>query len=301
MLPRIILWTVLIVLLLPSTGFCWGAISHIDIATEVLNFSQLLVPQVMDIIRSFPYDYLYGNIGADIVIGKNFTEYEYHCHNWLIADQVFKSANNDHQKAFAYGYISHLASDVIAHNYFLPSMIITMYRKRVFSHAYWEMRFDKLVNDRAVATVGKTIKLRHKDDNELLKHTLEKTLFSFSTNKNIFNSIMLVNRKKTLRSVFKGFTSDRRWQLSQQEFNNYKSYAVDAIFDVLNSGDMSFYTRFDPTGSEIIQIASGIRKELNRLHRRRKISQKDIRDIAHSIVPDLPAGVYSHMKNIKTG
>lgn len=251
----------------------------------------------MELVRSFPYDYLYGNIGADIVIGKNFTEYEYHCHNWLVADQIFRSARNDHQRAFAYGYISHLASDVIAHNYFIPSMIITMYRKRVFSHTYWEMRFDKLVSEGTVAVLEKTVKLRHKDDNEILKYTLEKTLFSFSTNKNIFNGMMLMNRRKLLRHIYNGFTSERKWRLSREEFVTYRDHAVDAVFDVLNRGDKSFYTKFDPTGLEAIQIASGVRKELNRLHRRKRISQKDISEITHTMVPDIDAGVYSRTKS----
>ncbi len=287
---------VVLVLLFPTTGLCWGPISHIDIATEVLNYAQLLAPQVMDLVRNFPYDYLYGNIGADIVIGKNFTEYEYHCHNWLVADQVFRSARNEHQRAFAYGYLSHLASDVIAHNYFVPRMIITMYRKRVFSHTYWEMRFDKLVNERTAAVLGKTLKLRHRDDNEILKHTLEKTLFSFSTNKNIFNGMMLMNRRRLLRNIYNGFTSERKWLLSREEFESYRSRAVDAVFDVLNEGDKSSYTRFDPTGREALRIASGVRKELNKLHARKRIAQRDISEIAQTIVPPIGAGIYTRVR-----
>ncbi len=298
--PSVLFTAILLIIIFPSTGFCWGPISHIDLATEVLNFSQLLAPQIMGLIKSYPYDFLYGNIGADIVIGKNFTEYEYHCHNWLVANQVFKSAKNDHQRAFAYGYISHLASDVIAHNYFVPNMIITMYRKKMFLHSYWEIRFDKLVNDKAVKTIERTLKLRHKDDNDLLKHTLEKTLFSFSTNKNIFNGMMLVNKKKLIRNIFKGITSDKKWQLSNQQFDTYKHYSIDAIFDVLNNGDKSIYTQFDPTGIEIIHIATQIRKQLNRLHRRKKLSEHDMQDVTRNILPEFPQGLYSNYTQLKT-
>ncbi len=267
--------------------------AHIDIATEVLNFPQILIPQVMELIRSYPYDFLYGNIGADIVIGKNFTEYEYHCHNWFIAHQVVESAKNDHQRAFAYGYISHLAADVIAHNYFIPNMIVTMYRKRMFLHSYWEIRFDKLVNERAVKTMQKTLKLRHKDDNDLLKHTLEKTLFSFSTNKNIFNSVMQVNKRKLLRNLYHGLTSDKRWHFSMDQFNRYKYYSVDAIFDVLNKGDSSIYSQFDPTGMEILGIATRLRKQLNRLHRQKRMSHQDMHDLTHNLLPEFPPELYS--------
>ncbi len=289
----------LLVIIFPTTGFCWGPMSHIDLATEVLNFSQLLAPRVMELIGSYPYDFLYGNIGADIVIGKNFTEYEYHCHNWFVANQVFESAKNEHQRAFAYGYISHLASDVIAHNYFVPNMIITMYRKKMFLHSYWEIRFDKLVNDRAAKTIERTLKLRHKDDNDLLKHTLEKTLFSFSTNKNIFNGVMLVNKKKFLRNIFKGFTSDKKWQFSSQQFDRYKHYSVDAIFDVLNNGDKSIYTQFDPTGIEILHIATQVRKQLNKLHRGKKLSEHDMQDVTHNILPEFPSGLYSKYNPVR--
>ncbi len=283
----------LLIIVFPTSGFCWGPISHIDLATEVLNFPELLIPQVMELIRTYPYDFLYGNIGADIVIGKNFTEYEYHCHNWLVARQVFESAKNDHQRAFAYGYISHLAADVISHNYFVPNMIVTMYRKRVFLHSYWEIRFDKLVNDRAVKTMQKTLKLRHKDDNDLLKHTLEKTLFSFSTNKNIFNGVMQVNKRKLLRNLFHGLASDKRWRFSIEQFDRYRHYSIDAIFDVLNKGDASIYMQFDPTGMEIIHIAIQLRRQLNRLRRKKRLSKHDMQDITHSLLPEFPPGLYS--------
>ncbi len=298
--PATIAAAFLLIMLFPSNAFCWGPISHIDLATEILNFSKLLAPQVMELIRNYPYDYLYGNIGADIVIGKNFTEYEYHCHNWLIADLIFKSARNEHQKSFAYGYISHLASDVIAHNYFVPNMIITMYRKKLFLHPYWEMRFDKLVSDNAVTIIEKTFKFRHKDNNDLLKNTLEKTLFSFSTNKKIFHGLMFVNRRKLLRGIFNGFTSDRKWRFSMQEFNEYKIHSIDAIFDVLNNGEKSLYTKFDPTGIEVIQIASQIRRQLIKLHKGKKLSEHDIQDIKNTILPDFPPGLYSYQKSMKT-
>ena len=305
--PVVLFTALFIIVIFPTTGFCWGPMSHIDLATEVLNFSQLLAPQVMELIRSYPYDFLYGNIGADIVIGKNFTKYEYHCHNWLVGNQVFESAKNEHQRAFAYGYISHLASDVIAHNYFVPNMIITMYRKKMFLHSYWEIRFDRLVNDKAVKTIERTLKLRHKDDNDLLKHTLEKTLFSFSTNKNIFNSVMQVNKRKLLRNLFKGLTSEKKWLFSIDQFDTYKHYSIDAIFDVLNKGNESVYTQFDPTGIEVIHIASQVRKELNRLHRKKKLSEHDMQDITHSILPEFPPGLYSeyapvvHQKSGRSG
>jgi len=296
-LSAIVLAAVAIVIIFPSTGFCWGPVSHIDIATEVLNYSQLLIPQIMELIRSYPYDFLYGNIGADIVIGKNLTDYEYHCHNWLIADQVFRAAKNDHQKAFAYGYIGHLASDVIAHNYFVPTMMVSMYRKKAFPHSYWEMRFDKLVGDKVTKTIEKTFKFRHKDDNELLKNTLEKTLFSFSTNKNIFNSIMFINRKRLFRNMINGLTSDKKWKFSPQQFAMYRLYSIDAIFDVLNNGDKSFYTKFDPTGIEIIHIALQLRKQLNKLHKKKKFLDEDIDNITHNLLPAFPPGLYSKYKH----
>ncbi|MGC8756009.1 MAG: zinc dependent phospholipase C family protein [bacterium] len=284
---------------MPTTGFCWGPMSHIDLATEVLNYSQLLVPQIMELIKNFPYDFLYGNIGADIVIGKNLTDYEYHCHNWLVANQIFKSAKNDHQKAFAYGYISHLAADVIAHNYFVPTMIVSMHRKRIFPHSYWEMRFDKLVENKVIKIIEETFRFRHKDDNELLKNTLEKTILSFSTNKNIFNGIMFVNRKRILRNMLNGLTSDRKWKFSQKQFEMYRLYSIDAIFDVLNTGDKSVYTKFDPTGIEIIDIAMQIRKQLNRLYKHKNVLKEDMNLITQHILPEFPPNLYSNYKSTR--
>ncbi len=296
----VILFTILFVFLFPSNAFCWGPITHIDFAVEVLNLSQYIAPRIAELIMTFPYDYLYGNIGADIVIGKNFTEYEYHCHNWLIGFQVLKSARNNHQKAFAYGYISHLAADVIAHNYFVPNKIITSYRKKLLPHPYWEIRFEKMIDESSANIIGKTFKQRHVDDNDLLKATLEKTLFSFSTNKRLFNGLMFMTRKKFLRGIFHGLTSDKKWGFTKEEFREYKLYSLDAVFDVLINIDKSIYTRFDPTGNELINASIGIRKQLNRLHKRGMLTDPLKQELTKTIIPHLQPGIYSlHEAQIK--
>ncbi|MEE8423643.1 MAG: flagellar biosynthetic protein FliO, partial [Thermodesulfobacteriota bacterium] len=57
---------------LPHHAFAWAPTTHLELGTTVLNNLSLLSPPVKALIEKFPFDYLYGNISADIIIGKKY-------------------------------------------------------------------------------------------------------------------------------------------------------------------------------------------------------------------------------------
>src|SRR5205814_3417903 len=73
---------------------------------------------VADLLRAFPYDFLYGNIAADTSIAKKYAPVGRHCHAWHVGQEIFDLAPTDPLKAFGLGYLSHLAADSVAHNFF---------------------------------------------------------------------------------------------------------------------------------------------------------------------------------------
>ncbi|MBI5344478.1 MAG: zinc dependent phospholipase C family protein, partial [Deltaproteobacteria bacterium] len=110
--------SIIIVLFMPDAVLAWGPPAHLEIGQEILGNTALITHAVRALIERFPYDFLYGNISADIVVGKNLVEELKHCHNWKMGFKLLKKASTDSQKAFAYGYLSHLAADTVAHNHF---------------------------------------------------------------------------------------------------------------------------------------------------------------------------------------
>src|SRR4030065_2545752 len=119
----IVLLTLTIVRAVPGMADPWGPATHLELGNAILNNTGLLSAPARALIEAFPFDFLYGNISADIVIGKNLVEELKHCHNWKVGFKLLKKAESDSQRAFVYGYLSHLAADTIAHNHFIPEMI----------------------------------------------------------------------------------------------------------------------------------------------------------------------------------
>ena len=133
----------LVVIALPQDAFAWGAGIHLHLGTVALTNLNLLRPAVAAIISAYPNDFLYGCIAADITIGKKFTHYLLHCHRWNMGMKILEEAGPEPQKACAYGYLSHLAADTVAHNYYVPMKTMES--------------FDFL----AIPSVNKTVWLTH--------------------------------------------------------------------------------------------------------------------------------------------
>lgn len=257
----------LIFIFLPDTVYAWGPAAHLEFGRDILNNIKFLPASLQELLLTFPYDYLYGNISADIVVGKNLTETLKHCHNWSIGLKVLKSARTDPQKAFAYGYISHLAADTIAHNYYIPEKFLQSFHSRILKHTYWEMRFDTLVDKSVWKLPAKMSKEVHRDNDKLLKNILEDTPLSFRTNKTIFSSIILIHRINQWQNMLEMLSLSSRWVLSIEERKQYYNRSLAAIKDFLVNGSKAKCFRDDPTGRARLDTAKRLRSHLKTLKR----------------------------------
>ena len=101
--------------LLPADAWAWGPAAHLDFGLHLLRDLTLVAPAVAGLLRRFADDFLYGNLAADITIGKNFSPYYLHCHNWQVGLSVLDLAEDDATRSFAWGYLAHLAADIVLH------------------------------------------------------------------------------------------------------------------------------------------------------------------------------------------
>jgi hypothetical protein len=269
MLPAVLL----LVILMPHEALAWGPGIHLQLGSAVLNNLQLLNPALAAVIAEFPNDFLYGCIAADITVGKKFTHYLLHCHRWRVGMKVLANADTPAHRACAYGYLSHLAADSIAHNYFVPYKIMLSFSTLTMKHAYWEMRFESYV-DKDIWETGKQVSRENYHANDaLLRRVLSDTIFSFGTNKRIFNSILLVSRLEKWQQMLKTFHDSSRYILEENDRDEYMSLALEAVFDALNGMEESRYFQADPTGERALLSAEMVRKNLRLLYRSGKIDK----------------------------
>lgn len=263
----IAIMTVLVVLLLPGEALAWGPATHLEVGKTILENTKLLVPPIRALLLAYPYDFLYGNISADIVIGKNLVEELKHCHNWKVGFRLLRRAETDSQKAFAYGYLSHLSADTIAHNHFIPEMMIRTFSARSLRHIYWEMRFDALAEKGIWQLPRKFIKEVHRDNDRLMGETIEDTPLSFRTNKTIFSSMLLLHRFEQWHKMLGLLSSSSKWVLSKEEKERYFAISVDSVIDLLTFSHKAHCIRKDPTGKHSLNAAKFIRKRLKSIQR----------------------------------
>lgn len=292
MLIPVSLLGVLMLVLMPNEALAWGPVTHLIHGATVLGSINSLPSALQEILRAFPETYLYGCVGADIIQAKKFTrDLRFHCHSWNVGWQVLEGARTDSERAFAYGYLTHLAADTYSHNYFVPLQLIVSFRARALKHVYWEARFDAEQPPEDWQRLRDVVSRPYPDCDDLMERTVERTLFSFRTNKRIFNSVMALHRVEQWRRLMLRIGTRSQYPLTPDEVQRYDDVCSHAALDVLAHGDDAACCKLDPTGKEHLERAELIRKRLRLLRRRRQLTPSLHEAIVSKVVPELKAHV----------
>src|SRR5512143_3317746 len=133
---------VALLLLLPHNAWAFGPAAHVFLGTNLLDTLSLLPTSIGDLLRAYPQSFLYGSMAADISLAKKYVPAGRHCHFWHVGEEILEAAENDRLRTVAYGYLSHLAADTIAHNFFVPRQLLLTSSTQALGHGYWEHRLD---------------------------------------------------------------------------------------------------------------------------------------------------------------
>lgn len=231
---------------------------------------------LQSLLAAQPFDFLYGCVAADITLGKKFTHYLEHCHNWRIGRKILEKAREEGPaaEACAYGYLAHLAADTIAHGYFVPLKLTMTYNTVLLNHAYWEMRAEIGVKQETWSLAQQLAKNDNKNLDQMLSRILSDTIFSFRTNKQLFNSMMLVSRLGQWHKLLQTMAKRSKWSFEEAEHAEYMSLGLEAINGILGDPE-SPYWQADPTGDRALTAAKLMRKNLNLLWLDGKLRQED--------------------------
>ncbi len=251
--------TIIIIILFPEDALAWGPLTHVQLGMDLL--SNPLVPGAISLfIKDFPYHFLYGTIIADVILWKNRMRYSKHCHNWKIGFEILNQARTPPLKAFAYGYISHLSADIIAHNLYIPQQMILNYPLKKGKHIVWEIRYERWIDSNIWKMIKKIPKNVDSSCDELLENVLQSVIFSYKTNKRIFSVLFLLHRMESWR-----LRNGKKNLLPEKSAVNYYKYSLSAIISVFSEMEKSPFLKYDPTGRQIIKRAENMRKLLKGL------------------------------------
>jgi len=277
---------VLCVLLAPTDAWAWGPITHIVHGTTVLENLYRFSPAMQALLTAHADRYLYGCVGADIIQAKAYTRsVATHCHRWPVAWRIVGSARTDGELAFAWGYMTHLAADVLSHNHFVPLHLVLSFAGRTSGHAYWEARVDGLQDEHHASRLRHVLTSSYEDCDALVDRVVEHTLFSFRTNKRIFDSLMGLAKLDRWQRLVRTVNDRSRFRLTRETVDTYNRACVAAAVDLLSNRKQSYTQMQDPTGKDTLERAFVLRRKLRQLERQRGLPEGLSQTMADSLAP----------------
>lgn len=260
--------TLVLFLLWPGEALAWGPVTHLVHGSTVLQTLTTAIAPLQETLTRHRLAYLYGCIAPDIMHAKRYTRSVYtHCHCWDVGWQVVEAARTPRQTSFAYGYLSHLAGDVFSHNHYVPCRLVTCYEARALRHLYWEARFDAAQSGNRWRLVRDVMRHRYDDCDDLVERVVERTLFSFRTNKRIFSSVMAVQQLEQWHAMVRAVAQRSRYQLSTRDIDRFNEICIESIRELLARGRDASCQQADPTGHEALARAEVLRRKLRTLRR----------------------------------
>jgi len=141
-----------------SDVLAWGLYTHVYFAQLLIWAIPIADPRFRRAIRRFPELLLAGACLPDTALVSHFsgTPALRATHHWSTGRRMLDS-DDDESRAIAAGYASHLLTDVIAHNYFVPAHEQLWFDQPVLTHAACEWAMDEHVGSHLLAFPGELL------------------------------------------------------------------------------------------------------------------------------------------------
>lgn len=252
----------LVCFLWPQDALAWGPLAHLSFASGALADLSVFTPAVRAILSNYSGEFLYGGLAADIIVGKNLAPYRTHCHNWNVGFSVLERAKSDAQRAFSFGFLSHLAADTVAHNYYVPYKTVQGFRIRAANHAYWEIRYDQKLSPDLWQVAKRVCSREYREHDAHLEDCLsESYVIPFAISKKLFGSILLAARLQKWQTLSRVLAGDE-YSLHTEEVQECRKLAVAQIVGMLQDGRDARCVTADPTGGRNLHHAAQLRNQL---------------------------------------
>jgi hypothetical protein len=258
---------VLLCAALVTGALAWGPGTHLEFEHRVFRRRRERLPQATwKLLEAHREAWQYGHIAADIINFKAIGGPYSHCHRWGIVSDMRAIATSDFERAFILGYLGHLAADTIAHNHFVPYHLARYARTKGLGHLYWEMNADRFVPEERWEVVSALKANRALDSlDELVNRTVPKKALSMTTNKAIFNHVLLVSERQAWRNGVQRLHPIGAVELKRGFLDRFRDAAVERVLLALSDHGIERIAHVDANGKEAQKAAVNVRKAL--LHR----------------------------------
>ena len=200
------------------------------------------------------------NIAADTSMAKKYAPVGRHCHAWHVGQEIFDQAATDALRAFGLGYLSHLAADTVAHNFFVPRQLVITSSTTALGHSYWESRFETHLGDAYARTAKEVIMRDHGASDAHLDGIISPTLFSVRTNRRLFRGMVHLTESQSWQLAFQIIAETSRWDLPGADVERHMAVAFEYVMESLGQKDAAA-RRLDPSGEKALGMAKQLRRQ----------------------------------------
>lgn len=231
----------------------WGPGVHMVTGNWLLQNLTALPADIAASIMAHPGQFLYGILSPDIFIGKGSLNKKGHSHNWQTGLLLLRLAETAEQEAYAYGYLSHLSADTVAHNVFVPQSSEAAVGSGRLAHVYLEMQADRVLDWDSKDALGVFRERPSAASAALLQKTMRQTPWTFWMKKFLFKQSIFFGGLPTWRSAM-GFLDSvvvgpEGVAFAEQMLVVSTRAMVSLLQDVRNSPVRSL----DPIGAEALE------------------------------------------------
>ncbi len=217
----------------PSISWAWGPEIHYFLGSRLLELG-VVGGSLGGLITRHSDHFLYGNVIADLVVGKGFLDGEDHSHHWSIDNRLQNAVRNDLERSFAMGVRCHLAADTVAHNIFVPEWNGRVFPSTKPGHVYWEMRAGKYVPLTYKEELDSLMEKNFEQEQKLFETVHKKTLLPFPVNWVITNRLVNLFSHSWWHEISERWSRLSRFDLGQ-EIDEYFAQSLERMRKALGT------------------------------------------------------------------
>ena len=239
-----------------DNAFAWGPAIHTVISCSILDGVGSIMPDIAGILKQYPLEYIYGNLAADFFIGKGNKRKEGHSHNWEAGFTILGEAESEKEASYAYGFLSHLAADVVAHNYFVPDLIYRFIMLKKLGHFYSEAVADKAAGSFYLRMAADILSSKDLECDKMLKAAVLANSNGLKAKRHIFARSVKMSDYLYDSPQFTFMYNQLRYKIPADYIESMINLSYRLVKDLLSNTGSSKCLSHDPIGEDNLRRAS---------------------------------------------
>jgi hypothetical protein len=160
-----VLWLFAVLMLFAPDAHAWGLQTHVFFAHYAVLVLSFADPELRRAVARLPGLVLAGACLPDLALAGSAlgTPVFRRTHRWSTLRRLATAPRDDAERALALGYASHLVSDVIAHNLFVPEHEARLVNVGHVTHAVAEWAMDRHVQEGFKIQPREVLALHHQE------------------------------------------------------------------------------------------------------------------------------------------